>query len=138
MPHTSLNARIKKSPPPPKTLSLTNTPVLDHSLFACSGDFGISKIMMGETACAHSIVGTPSYLPPEVCQDKPYNKKVDVWALGCVLYEMCTLKHAFRGSSVAAITIKILRCGAHAHHQQAPACHACHVYQHVCMCVCVY
>lgn len=67
--------------------------------------------MMGETACAHSIVGTPSYLPPEICQDKPYNKKVDVWALGCVLYEMCTLKPAFRGSSVAAITIKILRCG---------------------------
>lgn len=75
------------------------------------GDFGISKVMMGETACAHSIVGTPSYLPPEVCQDKPYNKKVDVWALGCVLYEMCMLKHAFRGSSVAAITIRILRHG---------------------------
>lgn len=40
-------------------------------------------------------VGTPYYLSPELCQDKPYNEKTDVWALGVVLYECCTLRHPF-------------------------------------------
>lgn len=33
-------------------------------------------------------VGTPYYLSPEVCEDKPYDTKSDVWAAGCVLYEL--------------------------------------------------
>ena len=37
---------------------------------------------------AHTMVGTPYYLSPEMCEEKPYNEKSDIWALGCVLYEM--------------------------------------------------
>jgi NIMA (never in mitosis gene a)-related kinase 1/4/5 len=43
---------------------------------------------------ARTQIGTPYYLSPEICQQKPYNNKSDVWSLGCVLYEMATLKHA--------------------------------------------
>ncbi len=38
------------------------------------------------------MVGTPCYISPELCEGKAYGQKSDVWALGCVLYEMCTLK----------------------------------------------
>jgi serine/threonine protein kinase len=44
-------------------------------------------------------------------QDKPYNSKSDVWALGCVLYELCSLRRPFTGQSVSAIAVKILRSG---------------------------
>jgi serine/threonine protein kinase len=41
-----------------------------------------------------SIVGTPLYLSPELCEDKPYNEKTDIWALG-----VCLVRHnKFDGS----------------------------------------
>ncbi|CAF4884646.1 unnamed protein product, partial [Rotaria magnacalcarata] len=58
------------------------------------GDFGISKILNTTCELARTQIGTPYYLSPEICQQKPYNNKSDVWSLGCVLYEMATLKHA--------------------------------------------
>jgi NIMA (never in mitosis gene a)-related kinase len=42
-----------------------------------------------------SIFGTPGYLAPELCEGLPYDKRTDIWALGCVLYEMMVLKKAF-------------------------------------------
>lgn len=59
-------------------------------------DFGISKIL-NEQERAATAVGTPSYMSPEVCKGKPYDTKSDVWALGCVLYEMCCLHRPFDG-----------------------------------------
>jgi serine/threonine protein kinase len=41
------------------------------------------------------VFGTPSYLAPELCEGQPYDKRTDIWALGCVLYEMMVLKKAF-------------------------------------------
>ena len=41
------------------------------------------------------VVGTPCYISPELCEGKPYNQKSDIWALGCVLYELSSLKRAF-------------------------------------------
>lgn len=55
------------------------------------GDFGISKVLEGTLEAAMTVVGTPYYMSPEVCQSKPYTLKSDIWALGCLLYEMCTL-----------------------------------------------
>jgi NIMA (never in mitosis gene a)-related kinase len=42
-----------------------------------------------------SMLGTPGYLAPELCEGQPYDKRTDIWALGCVLYEMMVLKKAF-------------------------------------------
>lgn len=44
-----------------------------------------------------------------VVQGKAYDGKTDVWAIGCVLYEMCALKKAFDASNLGAITVKVMR-----------------------------
>ena len=58
------------------------------------GDFGIAKVMEGSMSAASTVIGTPYYMSPEVCQNQPYSYKSDVWALGCILYEMCALQQA--------------------------------------------
>lgn len=72
------------------------------------GDFGISRVLEGTTEAAVTIVGTPYYMSPEVCRSEPYNWKSDVWALGCVLYELCMLKHAFESTSLLGLVYKIV------------------------------
>lgn len=44
-------------------------------------------------------VGTPLYMSPEIIQEDPYNHKSDIWALGCLLYELATLKPPFRATN---------------------------------------
>jgi len=72
------------------------------------GDFGISRVLQSTYDCASTIIGTPYYLSPEMCQEKPYNQKSDIWSLGCLLYEMMTLRHAFMAKSLKALVVKIL------------------------------
>ena len=72
------------------------------------GDLGIAKILENTTSYAHTFIGTPYYLSPELCKDLPYNDKSDVWSLGCVLYEMVTLKHPFEGKTRVEIYDKII------------------------------
>lgn len=55
------------------------------------GDFGISKVLESSTQVAMTVVGTPYYMAPEACQSQPYTTKSDVWALGVLIYELCTL-----------------------------------------------
>ena len=59
------------------------------------GDLGVARELNQTANMAHTIVGTPYYLSPELCEEKPYNNKSDIWSLGCVLYELCTLRHPF-------------------------------------------
>eukprot|EP00094_Tigriopus_californicus_P011023 TCALIF_10634-PA protein Name:"Similar to Nek1 Serine/threonine-protein kinase Nek1 (Mus musculus)" AED:0.10 eAED:0.10 QI:0/0.8/0.33/1/0.8/0.66/6/0/606 len=73
------------------------------------GDFGISRILDGTHDYARTCIGTPYYLSPEVWENRPYNKKSDIWALGCVLYEMTTLKHAFEAGCMKNLILKIIR-----------------------------
>lgn len=72
------------------------------------GDFGIARILKNTMELAHTVVGTPYYLSPEICENKAYNHKSDVWSLGCVLYEMCTRRHAFTGQSMTNLVMMIL------------------------------
>lgn len=73
------------------------------------GDFGISKIMANTMDMASTCVGTPYYLSPEMCQDVPYSSKSDIWALGCLLYEMCALKPAFDATNLLSLFYKIVK-----------------------------
>ncbi|EGV95008.1 Serine/threonine-protein kinase Nek5 [Cricetulus griseus] len=57
------------------------------------GDFGSARLLSSPMAFACSYVGTPYYVPPEIWENLPYNNKSDIWSLGCILYELCALKH---------------------------------------------
>lgn len=73
------------------------------------GDFGISKVLESTCAFAQTTIGTPYYLSPEICMEKPYSFSSDIWALGCILYEMCVLRVPFDAQSLQALVQKITR-----------------------------
>ncbi len=77
--------------------------------FVKLGDFGIVKVLEGSITSAHTVVGTPYNMSPEVCQNQPYSYKSDVWALGCVLYELCALQQAWAGSNLLGVVYKIVQ-----------------------------
>jgi NIMA (never in mitosis gene a)-related kinase 1/4/5 len=72
------------------------------------GDFGISTVLRNTLALAKTVCGTPYYFSPELCMNRPYNNKSDVWSLGCILYEMATLQHAFDAKNMKALMQRIL------------------------------
>ncbi|RMC10720.1 hypothetical protein DUI87_12431 [Hirundo rustica rustica] len=78
-----------------------------HRMIVKIGDFGISKILSSKSK-AYTVVGTPCYISPELCEGKPYNQKSDIWALGCVLYELASLKRAFEAANLPALVLKIM------------------------------
>eukprot|EP00927_Polykrikos_kofoidii_P032700 TRINITY_DN27781_c0_g1_i1.p1 TRINITY_DN27781_c0_g1~~TRINITY_DN27781_c0_g1_i1.p1 ORF type:complete len:518 (-),score=62.58 TRINITY_DN27781_c0_g1_i1:47-1600(-) len=71
------------------------------------GDFGISRVLNASEICADTQIGTPQNLPPEMCDNHPYDFKADIWCLGIILYEMVALEAPFSASSVAALVMKI-------------------------------
>jgi len=73
------------------------------------GDFGISKVLESTAAFARTAIGTPYYLSPEICQEKPYSFGSDIWALGCVVYEMAALRVPFDAQNIQALVQKITR-----------------------------
>ena len=86
-----------------KTLNIFLTKELNGKI----GDLGVAKTLEG-TDHAMTFIGTPYYVSPEMCQNKPYNEKSDIWALGCILYELITFCHPFTASNQAALFLKIL------------------------------
>ena len=73
------------------------------------GDLGVAKVLEDTTNFAHTMVGTPYYLSPEMCEQKPYNEKSDIWALGCIMYELATYKHPFDATNQGALILRILK-----------------------------
>jgi serine/threonine-protein kinase len=87
-------------------------------------DFGLAKALVeGSTAMdiAHSptitanmtqpgvILGTAAYMSPEQATGKQVDKRADIWAFGCILYECLTGKRAFPGDTVTEVIAAILR-----------------------------
>ncbi|HZM61421.1 MAG TPA: protein kinase [Vicinamibacterales bacterium] len=77
-------------------------------------DFGLAKMFAREIAAGEEsptlppsfdpsrdglILGTAAYMSPEQARGKPIDKRTDIWAFGCVLYEMVTARPAFGGES---------------------------------------
>ncbi|XP_055982223.1 serine/threonine-protein kinase Nek3 isoform X2 [Sorex fumeus] len=71
------------------------------------GDFGSARLVSNPMAFACTYVGTPYYVPPEIWENLPYNNKSDIWSLGCILYELCTLKHPFQANSWKSLILRI-------------------------------
>ena len=73
------------------SLFYSNIVFLDENNAIKLGDFGLSRtIPSHETAFAQTYVGTPYYMSPEIISSLPYTQASDIWALGCVLYELMT------------------------------------------------
>jgi eukaryotic-like serine/threonine-protein kinase len=81
-------------------------------------DFGIAKMLEPQTetigptnidsASAGVVLGTPSYMSPEQARGNPIDKRTDIWAFGCVLYELLTGRQAFQGGSVTDTLAAVL------------------------------
>lgn len=72
------------------------------------GDYGLSKMISSQAASHHSeSIGTCHYMAPEISTGK-YNKPIDVYAIGVILYEMITGRVPFEGESVGEVLIKHL------------------------------
>lgn len=72
------------------------------------GDLGISKVLANDKGFARTAIGTPYYMSPEIYKNNRYDYKSDIWALGCVLYELITLNHPFDATSMAALGHKVM------------------------------
>lgn len=87
-------------------------------------DFGLAKAYGGETTRADIeksptitaqmtepgvILGTAAYMSPEQARSRPVDKRTDIWAFGCVLYECLTGKRAFQGETVSDTLAHILK-----------------------------
>ena len=71
------------------------------------GDLNVSKVMKQDMYKTQT--GTPYYASPEVWKDQPYDWRSDIWSLGCVLYEMITLKPPFRAPNMEGLYKKVVR-----------------------------
>jgi serine/threonine protein kinase len=58
---------------------------------------------------AGMILGTAAYMAPEQAKGRPADKRSDIWAFACVLYEMLTGKRAFEGEDVSDTLAAVLR-----------------------------
>jgi eukaryotic-like serine/threonine-protein kinase len=87
-------------------------------------DFGLAKALEGDPASIDIstsptisrmatqqglLLGTAAYMSPEQAKAKPVDRRADIWAFGCVLYEMLTGKQAFQGESVTDTLAAVIR-----------------------------
>ena len=72
------------------------------------GDFGISKQLDVNNKYANTSIGTNNYMAPEVIKGESYNEKVDIWAFGCIIYELFTLNVCFESKSLFGFVDKII------------------------------
>ena len=74
-------------------------------------DFGLSKTLsqsQSESSLGvEALVGTPLYLAPEICANQSPTYKADIWAIGCILYELCALKPPFIANNILALATMI-------------------------------
>jgi len=88
--------------------------VLDFGLAkATSSDAGESELGMmptvtADTTSAGAVLGTAAYMSPEQARGKPVDKRTDIWAFGCVLFEMLTARMAFSGETASDTIAAIL------------------------------
>lgn len=80
---------------------------LDRDMNIKVGDFGLAKELGAESQFAYTNVGTPYYMSPELINEKRYNEKSDIWALGCLIYEMCALRPPFEAANVVSLGKRI-------------------------------
>jgi len=77
-------------------------------LATAAGEDSASPTLSQPLTAEGTIVGTFQYMAPEVLEGREADARSDIWALGCVLYEMATAKKAFQGRSQASLISAIM------------------------------
>ncbi len=72
-------------------------------------DFGIARIIDTGKTQTGALVGTLSYMPPELLHGQRADQRSDIWSLGTVMYELLTYRRAFEGDNHAAVMMSILQ-----------------------------
>ncbi|KAK3796590.1 hypothetical protein RRG08_057839 [Elysia crispata] len=72
-------------------------------------DFGFARGMSTNTLVLTSIKGTPLYMSPELVEEKPYDHTADLWALGCILYELFAGTPPFYTNSIFQLVNMIIK-----------------------------
>jgi NIMA (never in mitosis gene a)-related kinase len=80
---------------------------LNKNGIAKLGDLNVSKV--AKKGLLYTQTGTPYYASPEVWKDKPYDNRSDVWSLGCVLYEMTTLRPPFTAPDMNSLYKRVVK-----------------------------
>lgn len=80
---------------------------LDKNFNVKLGDFGLSKTLNPDFIYASTNVGTPYYMAPEQVSSSKYDDKIDIWSLGIVIYQMCTLSVPFKGTNYLDLAQRI-------------------------------
>ncbi|MCQ2817613.1 MAG: protein kinase [archaeon] len=71
------------------------------------GDLNVSKVL--KMGMLYTQTGTPYYASPEVWKDKPYDSSSDIWSIGCVIYELCTLYPPFKGKDMDGLFRNVIK-----------------------------
>ncbi len=82
--------------------------VLDFGLAKRNGDNPDAALHSTLVTASGAVLGTAPYMSPEQARGAPVDRRTDVWAFGCVLYEMLTGRLAFDGGSRSDIIVAIL------------------------------
>eukprot|EP00117_Sycon_ciliatum_P042951 scpid38448/ scgid2037/ Serine/threonine-protein kinase Nek9; Nercc1 kinase; Never in mitosis A-related kinase 9; NimA-related kinase 8 len=73
------------------------------------GDFGLARsLSASERQAVTSNVGTVAYMSPEIYKGEIYNEGSDVWAVGCVLYEMAARRLPFAANEIGRLAVEIV------------------------------
>ena len=93
----------------PETIYLSDNNGKDE-MVAKIGDYRILTLKQADLAKEKQISGTPFYIAPEMFTnpDGAQDKAKDIWALGVILYEMCSLKKPFVAKTLPALSLKIV------------------------------
>ena len=75
------------------------------------GDMNVSKVIKDKVLLTQT--GTPYYASPEVWNDEPYSYKSDLWSIGCVIYELCSLRPPFQGKDLDELYINVCKGKVH-------------------------
>jgi NIMA (never in mitosis gene a)-related kinase 10 len=70
-------------------------------------DFGLAKTLENGIKVMQSVVGTIAYTCPEILQGQGYTEKADIWSMGCIIYELMSLKPPFQAGNPLTVAKKV-------------------------------